>query len=147
MNLMKFLPLVFLAFYTCKTDNRKEVDQYDYSGIESLKLKGVINDLYKPKFPAFHGYGVLYLDIIESNIKDYDPTEYQANYLVRIKGQKAELFCSFDFFEIGDTIKIDIPNKSMRYYSRTIKNYYKFKPDIYDRSLFDYLEENGYLRL
>ncbi|EAS20176.1 hypothetical protein BBFL7_02577 [Flavobacteria bacterium BBFL7] len=140
-----FLFTIFII--SCDSNQRIEMSKYDYLGIEELKMTALIDSIHFQRTPSFHGMGIVYLDVINSNQKDYDPIKYQSNYLIRIKKSKAELYIATGTLQVGDTIKINLPNESLTYYSSVKNEFIEFKPAIYNSSFFKFIERKGYQKL
>lgn len=128
-----------------QNDTLKEVGVYDFAGIENLKLKGTVMSK-KPNISNFNDTGILRIKIIRSNIKHYDPREYQANYYCIIMNGKAEVYINtLEPVKIGDTISIDIrDNKTVIYNTQRSFHQLRTPIRIYPRDFFDYIKREGY---
>ena len=126
----------------------KEVDEDNSSGIENLKLKGEVINSQKRFNRSFHGMGILKVNIINSNFKNYDPREYQANYYCIIKNSIAEIYVKgVSDIRKEDTVYIDISKKEARVYNSKRKFKRNLSYMIYPRSFFDYIKHNGYQKI
>ena len=126
----------------------KEVDEDNFSGIENLKLKGEVINSQKRFNRSFHGMGILKVNIINSNFKNYDPREYQANYYCIIKNSIAEIYVKgVSDIRKEDTVYIDISKKEARVYNSKRKFKRNLSYTIYPRSFFDYIKHNGYQKI
>ena len=83
----------FFLLLSCKHSSNPITDlsKENYDEIGELKLKGVVYDLYSPLFPQYHGYGIVRINIVQSNMEFYDPRNRLDEYLLLIKNKKAEL--------------------------------------------------------
>ncbi len=131
---------------SCSNDKLIEVERDNYTGIENLELTGVISDIRKPNFP-FHGFAIIDVNVIDSNVANYDPRKIQANYLCLIKDSVMELYTGVDFMSINDTIKLDLSEKGLSYFDNNTKEFYTYFPSIHDRTFHDYIKKHGMQKL
>lgn len=99
-------------------DNLKVVGSRDFSGIEDLELIGTMHSIQEVhnKWQGYGGIGIIRINIIESNINEYDPREKQANYYCIIKDGKAEIYGWWPAdVRKGDTLKLDVRKRTMIY--------------------------------
>lgn len=103
---------VFLGvcFLRSDCDNKKEAEQ---NGLENLNLQlmGVVESIEEGE--SFHGYGIIRLKIISSNIQDYDARGKLQYYFCIIKNNIAEVYdhVSVSRTFVGDTLAYDTKEK------------------------------------
>lgn len=133
-------------FYPPKHD-LEEVDVKDFSGIENLILTGEVYEVLD-KIGNYHGMGIVRLNVVNSNIKNYDPRDFQANYYCIIKQGKAELYVKgVSDIKPNDTVYINISEKkSFVFNSR--RNYRRpLSFIVYPRRFFDLIRRKGYQKI
>lgn len=126
------------------------VSKRNFKGIENLQLIGTINSVQEVhnKWQGYGGIGIIWIDIVESNINDYDPREKQANYYCIIKNGKAEIYGWWPSdVKKGDTLLLDVRNRTMIYPAENgsdfeIKDFW-----IPYVNFFKYIKEQGYQQL
>ena len=144
---MKYLFLGFLIISACSGEVKQPLSDFDYPEIQDLKLTGVITDIRVPKFPAFHSYGVVSMDILESNVEFYDPRPKNERYLAVIKGCKSEFYIYTSAKSIGDTLYIDVASNEIKYYSKIFNKDITGELYIYQKSFFDFIEDHNFQKL
>lgn len=150
--LIIFLPIIgsFVFYEEIFLDvnyDLKEVERYDYHGIQNLKLQGEITELVRDVGRAYHGTGIIRIKVITSNVNTYDPREYQANYICIIKKDKAEFYSNIPYYaQVGDLIEIDIPNNIAHVIDEGGKKH-KIGLSIYGRDFFDYVSAKSYQKI
>ena len=84
----------YLSCNLSKNDELRIVDEKDFDGINDLELKGIIYSTQKlqNELQGYHGRGIIRVNILESNINEYDPRDKQSNYFCIIKNGKAEIY-------------------------------------------------------
>ncbi len=103
--------LLFSWFIYSENKRKREVDKV---GLEDLNLQlvGVVDSV--DNGDNFHGYGIIRLKIISSNIQEYDPRSKQEFYFCIIKNGMAEIY-EHTFVSKVDTVTIDTKKKTMSY--------------------------------
>lgn len=139
--------LIISIISACSGEVKQPLSDFDYPEIQDLKLTGVITDIRVPKFPAFHSYGVISMDILESNVKFYDPRPKNERYPAVIEGGKSEFYIYAGGKSVGDTLYIDVASNEIKYYSKIFKKDITGKLYIYHKSFFDFIEEHDYQKL
>ncbi|MEC5395954.1 hypothetical protein [Bergeyella sp. RCAD1439] len=142
----KFIMLLFcLSIFACNYQKSTEnnVGWRDFGGIDSLKMKGVVSYINKDIGNGYHGRGIIGLNLLETNINFYDPSQKQDNYYCIIKKNRAEVYDNnLRDMHIGDTIFIDTKTQII---SWTNKNDEKFEYSISigEPSFFKFIKENN----
>lgn len=150
--LIIFLPIIgsFVFYEEIFLDvnyDLKEVERYDYNGIQNLKLQGEVTEIVRDVGRAYHGTGIIRINVITSNVDTYDPREYQANYICIIKNDKAEFYSNIPYYaQVGDLIEIDIPNNMAHIIDEGGKKH-KIGLSIYGRDFFDYVSAKKYQKI
>ena len=116
-----FVLIVVIYFngYVPKKFNR------EYFKITKIKIYGYVTDM---KFAygdvkLSGNYGMLYVNIIQSNTKNYDLRDSNYYYYCLIKNNKAELIQnSISKFQIGDTVYADLPAREIYIYRNNYKD-------------------------
>ncbi len=153
MRLFALIVLLASILHSCGFCNRSEgaerVDENNFKGIENLHLIGVVTSVQKVqnKFEGYHGKGVIRLDLITSNVIEYDPREVQANYYCVIKDGKVEIFEEPARLRKGDTVKLDVRKREMTYIYLNGKIGVRDDIWISSPSFFCYIKEKGYEQL
>ena len=139
----------FFLLLSCKHSSNPITDlsKENYDEIGELKLKGVVYDLYSPLFPQYHGYGIVRINIVQSNMEFYDPRNRLDEYLLLIKNKKAELYQPTALFTIGDTIEVDMQNKRIIYFSKLVNKLQSYEPRIYDKIFYEHIDERDQQKL
>ena len=78
-----------LVFLNLNITKQKEIDKVCLEDL-NLQLVGLIDTIDEGN--NYHGYGIIRLKIISSNIKDYDPRSKQEYYFCIIKNGMAEIY-------------------------------------------------------
>ncbi len=78
-----------LIFFSLNIKKQNEIDKVCLEDLD-LQLIGVIDTVYEGN--NYHGYGIIRLKIISSNIKEYDPRSKQEFYFCIIKNGMAEMY-------------------------------------------------------
>jgi len=78
-----------LVFLNLNITKQKEIDKVCLEDL-NLQLVGLIDTIYEGN--NYHGYEIIRLKIISSNIKDYDPRSKQEYYFCIIKNGMAEIY-------------------------------------------------------
>lgn len=93
------------------TENKKK-EQIDKVGLDDLNLQlvGIVDSIDNGK--NYHGYGIVRLKIIESNVQDYDPRSSQKFYFCVIKNGIAEIY-THTFIDKIDTVKINTKDRTI----------------------------------
>ncbi|MDV7140446.1 hypothetical protein R3X28_16255 [Maribacter sp. TH_r10] len=112
------LLIFFISVIYMSRNNGKDADYYKEV---NLKMNGIITDI-KPLNVYGHDYGVIDINISESNISDYDIRQEQDRYLGVIKASKASLvFGAVSQVKTGDSIVLNIQNYSIYRNKRIIR--------------------------
>lgn|SRR5690606_1280509 len=127
-----------------------KVNARNFTGIENLELTGIIYSFQKVqnKLQGYGGRGIIRVNIIESNMDEYDPRNKQANYFCIIKEGKAEIYGwgHIDLKE-GDTLKLSIPKRTMNFPTAAGNNIEIKDIWIGHVDFFNYIKEKGYQEL
>ena len=137
---MRKLPLILIAivlfswFFYSQNKRQEEIDKI---GLEDLNLQliGVVDSV--DNGDNYHGYGIIRLRVISSNIQEYHPRWKQEFYFCIIKNGKAEIY-EHTFVSKVDTVTIDTKKKLMSY----IKNGKRVVGSISinaDKSYYNYI--------
>ena len=129
------------------------VNAMNFTGIENLELTGIVYSVQDLKSKqGKRGYDparIIRLNIVKSNMVEYDPRDKQANYFCIIKDGRAEIYAGgpTDLKE-GDTLKLNIPERTMSFFTVDGKSDMVIK-DIRIGSVpfFNYIKEQGYQEL
>ncbi|WP_298903452.1 hypothetical protein [uncultured Psychroserpens sp.] len=108
--LFKFLGVVLL-FITILVIGLNTTNQHgEYYKEVNLNFTGIIKEI-KPLNKYGHGFGVIAIDIHDSNITNYDERKNLDKYLGVIKGKKADLvFSNVNLLKSGDSIVFKTQN-------------------------------------
>ena len=97
--------LIFAVFNT-KYGRIQSEKEGEYIRSIGLNLQGKV--IEKAEFNAGHNYGVIYLELYQSNIKLFDDRDNQEKHIGLIKNDKAEIiFNAMSQIKIGDSISIE----------------------------------------
>lgn len=145
-------PVFLIVLFSCnlfKDNGLKAVDKDDFRGIENLYLVGVVDSIQQVmnKMEGYHGRSIIRLNIVKSNMDEYDPRKKQANYYCIIKKRKAEIYEHPGGLTKGDTVVLDIKERKITYHFSNgelggLRNIW-----IRPSSFFDFIIEKGYQRL
>lgn len=93
-----------IVFFSLENKSQREVNKV---GLEDLNLQlvGVVNSIDPGR--NYHGYGIIRLKIINSNIQEYDPRSQQEFYFCIIKNGIAEMYDHVSGTSKGDTLVYD----------------------------------------
>lgn len=121
---------------------------FSFPEIEHLRLKGKVTDVRMPS-RGFHGHGVIAVEIIESNIRFYDPRQKKDRYPMVIKENEAELYIYRHNIEIGDTLRIVTDSIHQISYrsGRMDGKQYQGGIALHEKRFFDYIEKKGLQKL
>jgi hypothetical protein len=72
---------------------------------------GVVDSVDYANNGHYHGYGIILLKIIRSNIQEYDPSTTQKFYYCLIKNGEVEIYDHASQTFKGDTLTIDTKSK------------------------------------
>ena len=130
------------------------VNAMNFTGIENLELTGIVYSVQdlEHKQRNKQGYGpgrIIRLNIVKSNMHEYDPRDKQANYFCIIKDGRAEIYAGGPTdLKKGDTLKLNIPERTMSFF--TVDG----KSDVVEKNVFigsvpffNYIKEQGYQEL
>ena len=107
------LVVVILFSWFLYSQNKWQAE-IDKVGLEDLNLQliGVVDSV--DNGDNYHGYGIIRLRIISSNLQEYDPRSKQEFYFCIIKNGKAEIY-EHTFVSKVDTVTIDTKKKIISY--------------------------------
>ncbi len=131
-------------------DGLRIVGEKDFAGIEDLKLTGIVYSTQEVqnKLQGYHGRGIVRINIIESNIYEYDPRDKQANYFCLIKDGKAEIYgWSWLGLKNGDTLQLDVKKRMITFTSENDKTIEIKDISIGPGSFFKFIKKKGYQEL
>lgn len=100
-----FIVFIFLgAWFIYMNSRRTSVANKEALEDLNLNLTGVVESVENGN--GFHGYGIVRLKVIESNISDYDPRGTRKYFFCVIKNGMAEIYdhASTGNTYIGDTL-------------------------------------------
>ncbi|AZQ44947.1 hypothetical protein [Nonlabens ponticola] len=147
MNKLKSIVLFLLmCLCSCNGESIKELSDAHYEEIRDIQLTAVVTDIDDPWQP-FHGFGLISLEIIDSNTEMYDPRPHFDEYLFILKKDQMELYQSLSLLSIGDTVKVDMPNKKIRYFLNEYNRVEEFTPQLYDEPFYHYFIERDLQKL
>jgi hypothetical protein len=113
---MKRVPIFLIGifvisiFFYYNTNRKDEIDKVALEDL-NLQLVGVVDSVDKAIEGHYHGFGVIRLQIISSNIQEYHPPDDQKFYYCVIKNNKAEIYGHASSTLKGDTLVIDTKAK------------------------------------
>lgn len=139
--------LLITVFISCFQGGITKISNTNYDVIKNLELSGVVTELYEPGFPKFHGFGIIRLEVLETNIDYYDPRGSKDRYLLLIKDGQSELYEEITLMQVGDTIDIDLKKLKLSYYSKKLKQNISYEPGIYGKSFFDHIQSEHQQKL
>ncbi len=114
---MRKVPIIIIAillfswFFYSQNKRQNEIDKVGLQDL-NLQLTGVVENV--DNGANYHGYGIIRLRIINSNIQEYDPRTKQEFYFCVIKNGMAEIY-EHTFVSKVDTVTIDTKKKLMSY--------------------------------
>lgn len=142
------MTILFLIVNSCEPTTSEPIKDFNFPEISNLKLISVITEVDNLENASVHGYGVISLEIIESNVKFYNPKEKIKRYYITINDKSAELFAYVGTKNIGDTIKIDMSaDKEFWYKNSRTGQILNYSPRIYEESLYDFIKKNNKTKL
>ena len=109
---IKILIILFIVggivFLYLRTESQHEINKI---GLEDLQLKlvGVVSNVDRGR--NYHGYGIIHLNVISSNLKNYDPRSKQEFYFCIIKDSLAEVYDHTSATFEGDTLVYETVSK------------------------------------
>lgn len=145
-TLMKTIfALVGTLFIFTSCFNKSNLEEKGWSDFDhlDLKLKGKVYDVNNKIGNGFHGRGIMRVEVLESNIKQYDPRKKQANYYCIINDSIAEIYDYYREISIGDTVLIDTNEEVIEWVNKPKKGK-KYSISIGEVSFFDFLREQNY---
>ena len=77
----------------------------------NLQLVGVVDSVDKVKNGYYHGFGIIRLKIINSNVQEYIPDSSQQYYYCKIRNGIAEIYDHASLTFRGDTITVDTESR------------------------------------
>jgi len=109
------LILVFIIggiiFISLENKRQNKIDRVCLEDL-NLQLVGVVDTIEEGR--NYHGYGIIRVKIINSNIQEYDPRSQQEFYFCIIKNGIAEIY-THTFVTKVDTITINTKGKIISY--------------------------------
>lgn len=143
------ISLTMLSCEFFKGNGLNVVDKDDFNGIENLYLVGIVDSIQQVlnKMEGYHGRGIIRVNIIKSNMDEYDPRNKQANYYCIIKKSKAEIYEHPGGLKKGDTVILDIKRRKITYHYSNgelggLRNIW-MRPV----NFFDFIEKKEYQKL
>lgn len=119
------------------------MNRVDFRGLKNLKLTGVRYSINKDIGNGYHGRGIMRVNIINSNIKNYDPRDKQSNYFCIIENNKAEIYSTDVYYlNIGDTIRIDSNKMILQFYNNFEPN--EMRMSIGSHRFFKMIKNKNY---
>lgn len=140
-RLFLIIGIPVLIIFIIWKESSDAADQREYFSSLHINLKGVVTYVDAPN--GFNAFGVVGLDLIQSNIKEFDQRNERGNYYCLIKNNKAEIY-QWECREcaVGDTVLINTDNSLFEFYGA---NHAKINLPLmlYDnRSFWEYVEKN-----
>lgn len=149
--LISFNLILFPLSDYINKDGLRIVNENDFNGIKDLKLKGIVYSTQEVqnKLQGYHGRGIVRVNIIESNMNEYDPRDKQANYFCIIKNGKAEVYGWLWLnLKNGDTLNLNIKERTMVYTTEKNELPIEIKNiTIGSGSFFKFIQKKGYQQL
>jgi hypothetical protein len=151
MNKIKLAAIFFyclLLSNCCKkinNDNNSKIEKnWDDLTDINLKMKGVVYFVNNKIGNGYHGRGILRINLIESNLKSYDPRNKQLNYYCIVNNGKAELYDNHvSYAKIGDTIEIDTNEGTIKWLNKEKSNLV-YSLSIGETHFFDFIKKGNY---
>ena len=112
-KILVFLVVTVFFGWFIHIENKRQ-QEIDKIGLEDLNLQltGIVDTVIEGN--NYHGYGIIRLKIIKSNLKEYDPCLKQPFYFCIIRDGIAEIY-EHTFVSKVDTVFIDTKKKIMSY--------------------------------
>lgn len=105
--------LVSILFVLFKIDVDTQNRYFENTNINFI---GKITDIKKTNN---HGFNIITLDVIKSNVMNYNPKEVY--YYCLIKDKKAKIFENYSDCFVGDTIEIDLKSRKLTHFKNNCK--------------------------
>ncbi len=100
------LPLIIFIALVVIARNATHNDSEYYNSV-GLKINGIVTDIQSLKYG--HDYGIISINVSQSNVWEYDKRNQLERYLGVIKNKKAELiFNRISSTKIGDSIVLNV---------------------------------------
>ncbi len=100
-----------IIFISLENKRQNKIDRACLEDL-NLQLVGVVDTIDEGR--NYHGYGIIRVKIINSNIQEYDPRSQQEFYFCIIKSGIAEIY-THTFVTKVDTITINTKGKTISY--------------------------------
>lgn len=126
-----------IIFLKLNFQQQKQIDK-DFLEDLNLQLIGVVDTVDKGNH--YHGYGIIRLKVISSNIQEYDQRLKQEFYFCIIKNEMAEIY-EHAFISKVDTVRIDT-RKKMIYYVEDGKEQAGSISINADKNYYNYIREH-----
>jgi hypothetical protein len=128
-----------IIFFHLDTKRKNEIDKV---GLEDLNLQliGVIESVDKGN--NYHGYGIIRLKIISSNIQEYDPRGKQEFYFCIIKNGVAEIYDHTSVIFKKDTLVYDTKAKMGGYLRNGKKEDYGSISIYGNKDYYEYIKQH-----
>ena len=125
------------------------VERDDFRGIENLYLVGAVDSIQQiiNKLEGYHGKGIIRVNIVKSNMDEYDPRNQQANYYCIIKNGEAEIYEHPGRLKKGDTITLDVGKRKIIYHHSNENLGGLCNIWISPASFFDFIKKKEYQKL
>jgi|GEM_PF-2730544 len=145
---MKYLAFLFLLVANCEPSTSDPIKNFSFPEIDHLKLVGVITETDDLERASVHGYGIISMGIIESNVDFYNPRKTNSRYYISIDGDRAELYIYVGTKRAGDTVKIDMTAaKEFWYKNVRTKETLNYSPRLYNKKLHEFIDKNKLSKL
>jgi len=94
------------GYFFIKRENERGNEIFE-RGLEEpgLLFSGIITGIEEVN--GYNGYGIITIEILNSNVNEYDPRDTVDYYYCIIKGKIAELYDHTTGILIGDTLNVD----------------------------------------
>ncbi len=144
-----YIILLILNFHCNEiVGTARSVSEFNYPEIENLKLEATVSDTDRLINCQCHGWGIVYLDVLESNVGYYMPNDSLENYFLKINYKKAELYTYVGDMEIGDTVKVNMrAERELWIYNLRKNKVRNYSPRIYGKRFYEYVKSNNYGKL
>jgi len=130
--------VALIFFFSLRAKKQNTVDKVCLEDLD-LHLMGIIESV--DKGDNFHGYGIIRLKIISSNIQEYDPRSKQDFYFCIIKKGIAEIYDHTPLEFKRDTVIYDTKAKLGGYLINGEKVKYGSISINADKAYYDYIKK------
>jgi hypothetical protein len=100
--------VILLGVYTFYTNSIEQKDMHE-TAFDDLKLHlvGVVYDIDPVESGYYHGFGIIRVKIISSDIQEYDQSQSKKYFYCTIKKGSAEIYEHTAEIFVGDTLSIN----------------------------------------